>query len=254
MVLSQPVLENVSSVLNIKIPIEFQQYLISFLGYNHPGNQDKIYHNLAHSFEVSALVSVILDSCQILDKWKAISVVAGLLHDLDPERQPHTPPMVERTIQYLENNPDAQAIIDYLCEVFGFTPKQIHTLILATDYSPNPEERDNKWIKFCNECEIYFEREELDTVIFLGQILAYADKASTYILSADIVVTRVRGLAFELRTLNNSPFPTDEDIFRGTASFLKSELIKNKIFQFLPLEYSRKLVETREFFAEAEFV
>lgn len=228
----------------------FKNYFLDFIITNHPGEQDKLYHNSLHSIEVAGLVAVILDQIGILDKWIKLVELSALLHDIDPERKINIPPRVERTIQYLENNQEAQSIIHFLCNEYGFTPQQIYTLILATDYSPIPEERDNKWIKFCNECEIYFEREELDTAIFLGEILAYADKASTYTLSEHLVVTRVRGLAFELRTLSNSPFPTDEDIFRGTSSFLTSELIENKIFQFLPLEYRQKLVETREFFAK----
>jgi hypothetical protein len=248
MVLSQPVLENVISVDNIKLPIEFKQYLISFLRHNHPGNQDKIYHNLAHSFEVSALVSVILDSWQILDKWKAISVVAGLLHDLDPDRTPNTPPSVERTIQYLENNSEIKAIIDYLCEVFGFTPKQTYTLILATDYSPDPQERNSKWDKFCHECEIHFDEGDVYTAQSLGKILAYADKSATYIQPIDVVVKRIKGLALELRTVNDSQHPTDEKMLNGTGIFLQDEVYNIDLCGYLPLEYQEIFRQTLDFF------
>jgi hypothetical protein len=250
MALSQ--LQELFSEFSIETDPLFLQMLNSFLEANHPGEgeQEQIYHNLDHSLEVASLVLDIISQRLFNNKWIVLGCVASLFHDIDPERQPHTPPMVERTIQYLENNLDAQAIINYLCSVFGFTPKQIYTLILATDYSPDPEERDNKWIKFRNECVIHFDEGDVYMAQYLGKILAYADKSATYIQPIDVVVKRIKGLALELRTVNDSNNPTNEQMFKGTVVFI-NDLIQSDNYVCLPPIHKQSLEVTRTFFSIA---
>lgn len=245
---------------------EMINYLLSFISFNHPGEQEKIYHNLDHTLEVVKVFLGIIsqfgfeNKLIVYNKWKALGFLAGLLHDLDPERVPNTPPSVERTIQFLDGNNEIKAIIDWFCEKFGFTVGQLKTLILATDYDSNPEKRVNKWEKFVNEYEVHFKGEFFTTTIidsqiknlglFLGKILSYSDKLATYIQPINIVVTRVEGLAFELRTLHNSDKPTGKDILIGTGNFQREELIESELFNILPKEYIKLLMETYRFFTD----
>lgn len=237
-------------------------YLLSFISFNHPGEQEKIYHNLDHTLEVVKIFLGIIsqfgfeNKLIVYNKWKALGLLAGLLHDLDPERVPNTPPSVERTIQFLDGNNEIEAIIDWFCEKFGFTVGQLKTLILATDYDSNPEKRVNKWNRFVNECEIHFQGQFFSTKdnqvtnlgLFLGKILAYSDKLATYVQPIDIVVNRVKGLALELRTLLNSDNPTEECMLIGTGNFQREELIESELFNILPEEYKILFMRTYKFF------
>jgi len=247
MALSQQPLD-LDTLSDLGFEPELIKFLLAFIGSNHPGKQENIYHNLDHTLEVANLFSVIISQFGLDNKWKVLGFLAGLLHDLDPERVPNTPPSVERTIQYLENNSEIKAIIDHLCAVFGFTPKQTYTLILATDYSPNPPERKSKWGKFVSECEIHFDKRDVYTAKSLGEILAYADKSATYIQPIDVVVKRIKGLALELRTVNDSQHPTDKEMLNGTVRFLQDEVYNIDLCGYLPPEYQEIFRQTLDFF------
>lgn len=255
MALSQQLLDLDMSDLGFEP--ELSKFLLDFIGSNHPGEQEKIYHNLDHTLEVANLFLGIISQFGLENKWKILGFLAGLLHDLDPDRTPNTPPSVERTIEFLNSNDEIKSIIDCLCDTFRFTVGQLKTLILATDYDSNPEKRVNKWNIFVSECEIHFQGQFFPTKdeqlinlgLFLGEILAYSDKLATYIHQPiNIVVTRVEGLAFELRTLLNSDNPTGEYMLLGTGNFQKEELIKSDLFNILPEKYRRLFMETYEFF------
>lgn len=237
---------------------KMMDYLLAFISFNHPGEQERIYHNLNHTLEVANLFLAIISQFGLENKWKVLGFLAGLLHDLDPERVPNTPPSVERTIQFLDGNNEIKAIIDWFCENFGFTVGQLKTLILATDYDSNPEKRVDKWNIFVSECEIHFQGEFFSTKdyqstnlgLFLGKILAYSDKLATYIQPINIVVNRVKGLALELRTLLNSDNPTEEYMLIGTGNFQREELKESELFNILPEKYKRLFIETYKFFTE----
>jgi hypothetical protein len=246
MALSQQLLD--LDMSDLGVPPELSQYLINFISVNHPGEQEKIYHNLDHTLAVANLFLGIISQFGLGNKWKVLGFLAGLLHDLDPERVPNTPPSVERTIQFLDGNHEIKTIIDCFCAVFGFTPKQIHTLILATDYSPNLQERKSKWDKFCHECAIHFDEGDVYMAQHLGKILAYADKSATYIQPIDVVVKRIKGLALELRTVNDSQHPTDKEMLNGTVRFLQDEVYNIDLCGYLPLEYQEIFRQTLDFF------
>lgn len=238
------------------VELEIMNYILSFISFNHPGEQESIYHNFDHTLEVANLFLGIISQFGLDNKWKVLGFLAGLLHDLDPERVPNTPPSVERTIQYLENNSEIKAIIDWFCDTFGFTVGQLKTLILATDYDSYLEKRVNKWDKFVSECEIHFQGKFFPTKddqftnlgLFLGEILAYSDKLATHIQSIDVVLQRIRGLAFELRTLNNSDSPTDNELRRGTRELMNGELFESTIFMSIPVIYRDKLLGNLRWF------
>src|SRR5271170_699386 len=66
--------------------------LTAFLKTRHPGDQERIYHGLAHTNEVALLTA------KMLHRWpkvpsdrKVLLVLSAALHDLDPDREPGTP-------------------------------------------------------------------------------------------------------------------------------------------------------------------
>jgi hypothetical protein len=235
---------------------ELRDYLLAFVSANHPGDQDRLYHNLNHTLEVANLFLGIIFQFGLANRWKVLGFLTCLLHDLDPYRTPNTPPSVERTIEFIEFNEEIQIIIKFFCENFEFTFDQIKTLILATDYSDNPEERQIKKDRFIKECEIYFQGEFFPTKndqftnlgYVLGEILAYSDKLATYIQSIDVVLQRIKGLAFELRTLNNSESPTDIELIKNTGEFINGELFENVMFRVLPETYQNTLLNNLRLF------
>lgn len=244
---------------DLGVASELSNYLLAFVSVNHPGDQDQLYHNLNHTLEVANLFLGIISQFGLANRWKVLGFLTCLLHDLDPDRTPNTPPSVERTIHFLYNNYEIKTIIKFFCENFEFTFDQIKTIILATDYDSDPEKRVNKCDKFVSECEIHFQGQFFPTFptkddqftnlgLFLGKILAYSDKLSTYIQSIDVVLQRIRGLAFELRTLNNSDSPTADELIKVTGGFMKDELFKSIIFMSIPIIYRDKLLSNLRWF------
>jgi len=243
-------------LIDFGVPNELSKYLLLFISYNHPGEQESIYHNFNHTLEVANTSLNIVCQIGFYNKWKVLVCLAGLLHDIDPSRIHNTPPSVDRTIKFIDSNKEIKSIINWFCEIFGFTVGQLKTLILATDYDYNPEKRVNKWNKFVSECEIHFQNEFFLTQdnqftnlgVVLGEILAYSDKLATYIQPIDIVLQRISGLAFELRTSNKSNLPTNKDLTSKTGHFIYSELVKHNLFNITPIIYKDKLLDNFRFF------
>lgn len=251
----EQLLNNLSD-MGVELESEMMNYLLDFISFNHPGEQERIYHNLNHTLEVTTVFFDIVSPLVLFNKWKVLGLLAGLLHDLDPERIPNTPPSVDRTIKFIDNNQEVKDIIDYFCKKFRFTFGQLKTLILATDYDSNPEKLEVKWNRFVSECEIHFRDEFFSTQdnqltnlgVVLGEILAYSDKLATYIQPINIVLTRVDGLDFELRTLNNSETPTKGELIRETGKFMSNELFESTVFMSIPVIYRDKLLSNLRFF------
>jgi hypothetical protein len=255
MVHLQMLLDNIE-LSDLGVYPDVSNYLIAFISDNHPGEQEIIYHNLDHTLEVVNTVLGIISPLGFDNKWKVLSWLAGLLHDIDPTRNRNTPPRVDETIKFLDSNDEIKTIINYFCETFGFTFNQVKTLILATDYYSDPKKRREKRDKFISECEIHFQGHFFPTKndqftnlgYVLGEILAYSDKLATYIQSIDVVLQRIKGLAFELRTLNNSESPTDIELIKNTGEFINGELFENVMFRVLPETYQNTLLNNLRLF------
>src|SRR5207302_289483 len=81
--------------------------LKAFLKERHPGIQERIYHGLAHTYEVSGLTARMLHSWpKVPAERKVLLILSAAFHDLDPERMPGTPARVEATLVYLQKDPD----------------------------------------------------------------------------------------------------------------------------------------------------
>src|SRR5260221_14754478 len=131
------------------VPVELCVTLRAFLNARHPGEQSRIYHGLAHTYEVAALTARLLHSWpRVPPDRKVLLILAAALHDVDPERAPNTPARVDATLSHLESDPEARLLLLDFTALFGFTANQIAALVMATDYSPHQYEMQDKLTAF----------------------------------------------------------------------------------------------------------
>lgn len=208
--------------------------LRTFLAERHPGDQEKIYHGLAHTCEVAALTARLLGSWPRVPRGrKALLILAAALHDVDPTRAAGTPARVDATLAHLENDPEARALLWEFGELFDFTPAQVCALILATDYSPFPEEMQAKRAQFVRASQGVFGDDPW--IPEWGRRLAYWDQISTYLDSTEKARRRVAGLARELRTASRKPLAMSE-ISRKFLTGLRHD----PLFDYLPADDRRR--------------
>jgi hypothetical protein len=205
-----------------------------FLISRHPGEQERIYHCLAHSCEVAGLTARLLRSWPRVPRGrKVLLILSAAVHDVDPHRKPGTPARVAATIEHLENDPEARALLRDFGELFDFTPAQVCALILATDYSPFPEEMKAKRANFVRASQGVFGDDPW--IPEWGRRLAYWDQISTYLDSTEKARRRVAGLARELRATKRRPLGMSDISGRFLAA-----LRRDPLFEYLPLEDRRR--------------
>lgn len=179
-------------------PASLRASLKSFLRVRHPGDQDRIYHGLAHTYEVASLTARLLDSWpRVPAGRKVLLILAAALHDVDPERAPNTLARVDATIDHLETDRAAVKLLREFSSRFDFTPNQVLALILATDYASSPVEMRRKLKAFERA-----HREAFGDDPFIpewGRRLAYWDQIATYLGPIATSRKRVAGLAREFR-------------------------------------------------------
>lgn len=219
-----------------------------FLARRHPGPQERIYHGLAHTCEVAGLTARLLRSWPRVPRGrKVLLILAAAMHDVDPERRPGTPARVEATLAHLENDPEARGLLWEFGELFDFTPAQVCALILATDYSPFPEEMRAKRAHFVKASQGVFGDDPW--IPEWGRRLAYWDQISTYLDSSEKARRRVAGLARELRADKRKPLGMSEISSRFLAG-----LRRDPLFEYLPLEDRRRFDAALASFAKARAV
>ena len=99
------------------IPARLCARLKAFLKARHPGNQERIYHGLAHTWEVSGLTARMLRSWPgVPADRKVLLILAAAMHDLDPQRPPGTPARVRATLAYLHEDPAAAGLVAEFCD------------------------------------------------------------------------------------------------------------------------------------------
>lgn len=211
--------------------------LYDFLGTRHPGEQNSIYHGLGHSREVANLTARIVSSRDLSAEKKILLILAAALHDVDPERAENTPARVAATLEHLDKDDDARALlVDF--GAYGFTAAQVKALIMATDFDMDPEKLQAKQDAFAKAAAEAFPG-EADWALAWGKNLAFADQSSTYVGSPEGARKRVEGLAVEIRAqleaVGKGPGPTDEGMLADSFKFL-SVLKKNPLFALLPAE------------------
>ncbi|MBI2790112.1 MAG: HD domain-containing protein [Elusimicrobia bacterium] len=219
------------------VPQSLLARLYDFIGTRHPGDQNSIYHGLGHSREVANLTARILSGRDLPAEKKILLILSAALHDVDPDRTENTPARVAATLEHLDNNDEARALLlDF--SRFGFTAAQVKALIMATDFDPDPAKLRTIQDAFAKAAAEAFPGEAAWAVTW-GKNLAFADQSSTYVGSIEGARSRVVGFAHEKRleseALGKGPGLTDAQMLAGTFKFL-SVLTQNPLFALLPPE------------------
>jgi hypothetical protein len=195
----------------------------------HPGAQDRIYHCLAHSYEVAELTARQLHSWpKVPAGRKVLLILAAALHDLDPDRAPGTLARVSGTLEQFTKNASLRALIAELGARFDFTAEQTAALVMATDYSAHPGERAKKFRAFRRA-----HREAFGTDPWVeewGRRLAYWDQIATYLRNTPAQARRrIAGLGRELRAERVRP----ESGLKGLSLTFLGGLRRDPLFAYL---------------------
>lgn len=188
-----------AELAKLGVPARLCARLKAFLKARHPGDQARIYHGLAHTYEVSGLTARMLHSWpRVPAERKVFVILSAAMHDLDPQRPAGTPARVEATLAYLHADPAARALIAEFCDRFHFTPGQVAAMVMATDYSDRPAEKAAKLRAFRRAHRYAFGNDPW--IDEWGRRLAYWDQIATYVENTPQQSRRrVAGLARELR-------------------------------------------------------
>lgn len=220
------------------VPEGLRARLHDFLSRRHPGDQSSIYHGLGHTREVANLTARILSGKDLPAEKKILLILAAALHDVDPDRADNTPARVASTLEHLDRDDEARALLLDFGGGFGFTAAQVKALIMATDFDMDPAKLQAKQDAFAKAAAEAFPGEP-DWAVTWGKNLAFADQSSTYVGSLAEARKRVEGLAVEIRAqlqaIGKGPGPTDEMMLAGSFKFL-SVLKQNPLFALLPPE------------------
>lgn len=213
------------------VPERLCARLRGFLKARHPGDQEKIYHSLAHTQEVADLTARMLRSWpRVPSERKVLLILAAALHDVDPHREPGTPARVDATLQYLQADADARALIAEFCDRFHFTPGQVAALIMATDYSSKPKEMQAKRKAFRRAHRYAFGDDPW--IEEWGRRLAYWDQIATYLQNTpEVSRRRVAGLGRELRRARALKYRPEG--LKGLSRDFLARLRKDVLFTYL---------------------
>lgn len=215
----------------LAVPARLRARLKSFLRRRHPGDQKRIYHGLAHTYEVASLTARMLHSWpRVPVERKVLIALAAALHDVDPKRAKNTPARVHATLDHLNKDREARALVADFGARFGFTPEQVGALIMSTDYSAHPEEMAHKRSAFERACRRSFGADPW--VAQWGKRLAYWDQISTYLHTRELARSRVAGLGRELRAAGPGFRP--EKGLKGLSLRFLTSLRRNPLFEYLP--------------------
>ena len=182
----------------------------------HPGPQDLAYHGLHHTYDVAALAARLAESPEadkLSREQRALLVLAAALHDVDPRREPLTPASVDRTLDYISDDPSTRQLVDAFSSEYGFTAGQLKALIKATDFSPDPK----RAAELVDEAKAMLVKEfprNGDWASTWSRRLAFADKMASYVADPAYADRQVRGLANEIKAPSLA-------LAKGSINFLK---------------------------------
>lgn len=217
---------------SLGVPATLAARLRAFLRTRHPGRQDRLYHCLDHTYEVAALTARMLNSWpRVPQGRKVLLALAAAFHDIDPTRRAGTPARVEATLKHLKTDPAARRLVADFGRKFGFTLAQVSALIMATDYSPHPDEMRGKRRAFAKAQRAAFGEDPW--IEQWGKRLAYWDQIGSYLGTPALARRRVAGLTRELRALRGPGRVADMHAL--SRRFLKG-LRRDELFMYLPPE------------------
>jgi|GEM_PF-1248372 len=248
-----PPLPYLAALKRLGVPDELAAGLHDFLDVRHPGDQNSIYHGAGHTREVAGFTARLVEGQDLPAARKILLIFAAALHDIDPDRAPNTPARVSATLEHLDKDPQARALVAEFGARYGFTADQVKALILATDFSPVPAELEAKQAVFARAAEAAFPGDDFGKV--WGERLSFVDQASTYLGDVALARERVVGLAHEIRAqIKASGYdggPTDEQMLAGSYRFL-SVLRQSPDFALLPPDLRENFDAVLAYFKERQ--
>jgi len=256
---SEPVLEDrplewfIHSLRELGVSNDLTGRLADFLETRHPGNHNVIYHGLGHTRAVANLTANLVDGQPLSAGQKILLILAGALHDVDPDRAENTPARVSATLAHLDEDDEARALLLDMGVRYGFTAAQVKALILATDFSLEPAQMKEKQDAFAKAAKEAFPADPAWAMAW-GKRLAFADQTATYIGTPADARHHVEGLALEIRTqleAIGAKGPSDEVILAGTYKFL-SALKQSPEFALLPAHLRDNFDGVRAYFEKKQ--
>lgn len=211
------------------IPAATLGRLSELLREGHPGDQARVYHGLTHSVRVANVTAALLDGPAtrgMAPEARNTLLVAAALHDYDPARAPGTPARVSATLEILDKDPKAAALMKELAG-YGVDAARVKALIKYTDFHPDQAQRT----KIREDADAlaaaaFSGEDDLAWAKLWGPRLAFVDQSAMYVDSPAFARQAVIGLANELKA------PADK-VLAGTHNFLKP-LIESPDFALLP--------------------
>jgi hypothetical protein len=229
------------------VPARLNARLRAFLKKRHPGDQERIYHSLAHTHEVAGLTAAMLYSWpKVPADRKILLILSASLHDVDPKRKPGTPARVEATLEHLEKDREARSLLKEFEKRFGFTPDQVMALIMATDYSTHPQEMQAKYEAFKQAHQEAFGQDPW--IPLWGKRLAYWDQIATYLQTTPAEARRrVAGLGREFRraqAIRTRP----KDGLHGLSYKFFEGLRRDPLFDYLDAADQKRFLQLQRAF------
>ncbi|MDP3542628.1 MAG: HD domain-containing protein [Elusimicrobiota bacterium] len=233
------------------VPEGLQTRLYDFLTQRHPGDQNMIYHGMGHSREVANLAAHLVADAALPAEKKILLILAAALHDVDPNRAANSPARVFATLEHLDKDDEARALLLDFGGAYGFTAAQVKALIMATDFDLDPARMKEKQDAFAQAAAEAFPSEPAWALTW-GRRLAFADQTSSYVGTIADARKRVEGLALEIRTqlqaIGKGPGPSDEVILAGTYKFLSNLRKDSALFALLPQDQRANFDAVRHYF------
>ncbi len=244
----------IGEMIKLGVPEPLAMRLYDFLESRHPGDQNTIYHGIAHTREVANLTARIVAAQSLPAEKKILLILSAALHDVDPDRAANTPARVAATLEHLDRNDEARALLLDFGSRFGFTAAQVKALIMATDFAMDPAQMKEKQDAFAKAAVEAFPSEP-DWALNWGKRLAFADQSSTYVGTLADARKRVEGLAVEIRAqltaIGKGPGPSEEVMLAGSFKFL-TVLKQNPLFAVLPAEQRKNFDAVLSYFEQRQ--
>jgi hypothetical protein len=219
------------------------------------------YHGPVHTARVGNVAASVLSTTgkDLSKTQKILFTIAALLHDIDPHRPLGTAPRVSATFLWMDTDKNIVDLLQDLHRENGITKNQIKAVIKYTDFDIDPIKLAAIKTEANRMADDYFDAVNAAIVKVWGPRIAFIDQVAMYIGSYDFAFESVIGLGNEFRTAKENALrsekninekvnsPTDVDLLRNTAAFLKQRL-NDPNFSILPPAMQSNFIQIQEKF------
>ncbi len=264
-------------LVRLGVPAELVNQLAAYLDdpLRHPGDQGRVYHGRAHTYDVPNLMAILLDAIpadQADDQERISALLAAAFHDIDPNRPALTPPSVSETLKYMRTDQETLELLGKFAQHLGLPLEtlsaKLSTRAKKTDYDPDPQARAKIEEDFSSM--VLAETQDLkaqERIRRISEVLAFADKTATYLFldaTAEEIADYVRNgtvpekvrlavlnLAEEFRNGIKAGRMDPRTIIpsvEGTYGFLSQFLAKSPHYALLPQGLRLRFDGTLEYF------